>query len=168
MRILDLMGSWDSHLPVGVRPERVAGLGLNAVELQKNAVLTDRRVHDLNQEAVLGFRDGEFDVVVCTASVEYLVHPDAVFAEVARVLKPGGHFVLTFSNRWFDTKAVRIWKELHEFERMGLVLEYFRRNDRFDDLQTYSVRGLARPSHDKYFGRLKYADPVYAVWGRKK
>jgi SAM-dependent methyltransferase len=168
MRILDLMGSWDSHLPVGVRPEHVAGLGLNAVELQKNAVLTEHRVRDLNQDPALDFPGDQFDAVVCTASVEYLIHPDAVFEEVARVLRPEGHFVLTFSNRWFDTKAVRIWKELHEFERMGLVLEYFHRSGRFHDLQTYSARGLARPSHDKYFGQLRYADPVYAVWGRKK
>jgi FKBP-type peptidyl-prolyl cis-trans isomerase 2 len=168
MRILDLMGSWDSHLPADVRLKQAAAVGLNALELQKNTVLTDRRVHDLNQQAALDFPDGHFDAVVCTVSVEYLIHPDAVFAEVARVLKPGGYFVLTFSNRWFDTKAVQIWKELHEFERMGLVLEYFRGSNGFHDLQTYSVRGLMRPSHDKYFGKLKYADPVYAVWGRKR
>jgi len=168
MRILDLMGSWDSHLPSDVRLEQAAAVGLNRVELEKNAALTDRRVRDLNQETTLDFPDGHFDTVICTASVEYLIHPDAVFGEVARVLKPEGHFVLTFSNRWFETKAVQIWKELHEFERMGLVLEYFRRSDQFHDLQTYSVRGLTRPSHDKYFGQLRYADPVYAVWGRKK
>jgi hypothetical protein len=168
MRILDLMGSWDSHLPPDVRLAQAAAVGLNALELEKNAVLTDRRVHDLNREAALDFPDGRFDVVICTASVEYLIHPDAVFAEVGRVLKPGGYFVLTFSNRWFETKAVRIWKELHEFERMGLVLEFFRRSGGFHDLQTYSVRGLMRPSHDKYFGRFKDADPVYAVWGRKR
>ena len=142
--------------------------GLNRLELSQNAILTERRVQDLNQQVTLDFPDNQFDVVICTASVEYLIYPDAVFAEVARVLKPGAHFVLTFSNRWFETKAVRIWKELHEFERMGLVLEYFRRSGKFHDLQTYSVRGLARPSHDKYFGQFKYADPVYAVWGRKR
>lgn len=165
---LDLMGSWDSHLPAVGRLEQVAGVGLNGLELNQNSALTDRRVHDLNQEAAIDFPDGQFDVVVCTASVEYLIRPDAVFADVARVLKPGGHFVLTFSNRWFETKAVQIWKELHEFERMGLVLEYFRRCDRFRNLQTYSVRGLMRPRHDMYFGRLRDADPVYAVWGEKR
>lgn len=167
MRVLDLMASWDSHLPMDVQPKQAAGVGLNRLELGKNAYLTDRRVQDLNQGAALDFAGGHFDLVVCTASVEYLVHPDAVFIEIARILKPGGHFVLTFSNRWFETKAIQIWKELHEFERMGLVLEYFRRSGRFHQLQTYSVRGLTRPSHDKYFGRLKYADPVYAVWGEK-
>ena len=168
MRVLDLMGSWDSHLPADVHLKQAAGLGLNEVELRKNPALTEFRVHDLNQKPTLDFPDGGFDVVVCTVSVEYLTDPDAVFREVARVLKPGGRFVVTFSNRWFKTKAVQIWKELHDFERLGLVLEYFRRSRRFHRLRTYSVRGLPRPGHDKYFGRLKYADPVYAVWGERQ
>jgi hypothetical protein len=168
MRVLDLMGSWDSHFPEDVRLEQAVGLGLNELELRKNPVLTEFRVHDLNREPTLDFPDGQFDVAVCTVSVEYLTDPDAVFGEVARVLKPGGHFVLTFSNRWFEPKAIQIWKELHEFERMGLVLEYFHRNGRFHRLQTYSVRGLLRPGQDKYVSHLTHADPVYAVWGEKQ
>jgi hypothetical protein len=67
----------------------------------------------------------------------------AVFTEVSRVLRSGGQFIVTFSNRWFDTKAVAIWAELHEFERMGLVLEYFQRSGEFDHLQTYSIETSA-------------------------
>jgi hypothetical protein len=76
--------------------------------------------------------------------------------------------VVTFSNRWFDPKAIRLWSQLHEFERMGLVLEYFRLDSQFTDLHSYSMRGLERPAHDKYFGQIPYADPIYAVWGRRK
>jgi hypothetical protein len=50
---------------------------------------------------------------------------------------------------------------------MGLVLEYFRRSGRFGDLQTYSFRGLPRPRGDAYYPELMFADPVYAVWGRR-
>ena len=32
---------------------------------------------------------------------------------------------MTFSDRWFPTKAIELWSELHPFERMGLVLDYF-------------------------------------------
>lgn len=167
MNVLDLMGSWDSHFPSSVRLSHLAGLGLNAYELEKNERLTDRRVQDLNQDLGLDFPENHFDAVVCTASVEYLIDPISVFSEVARVLRPGGPFVVTFSNRWFEPKAVAIWKELHEFERMGLVLEYFRRSGKFQKLQTYSLRGLGRPVQDKYYMQLPYADPVYAVWGEK-
>jgi SAM-dependent methyltransferase len=100
-------------------------------------------------------------------SIEYLVDPMAIFEEISRVLRPGGQFIVTFSNRWFPPKAVSIWSELHEFERMGLVLEYFLRSGRFNHLHTYSMRGLPRPHGDKYFPSLMYSDPVYAVWGQK-
>ena len=44
-------------------------------------------------------QDGSFDVVTCVVSVDYLVHPREVFKEVGRVLRPGGKFVLSQSNR---------------------------------------------------------------------
>jgi SAM-dependent methyltransferase len=93
--------------------------------------------------------------------------PTEFFAEVARVLRPGGMFVVTFSNRWFEPKAISVWKDIHEFERMGLVLEYFRRSAQFTSLATTSVRGLPRPRNDRYYGRIQHADPFYGVWGRK-
>ncbi len=167
-RILDLMSSWTSHLPHGDRPARVTGLGLNAAELSKNDHLDDYVVHDLNLDPHLPFDANSYDLVLCSLSVEYLISPFDVFTDLARVLRPGGYLVVTFSNRWFETKAIRLWTQLHEFERMGLVLEYFRRGGQFDDLHTYSVRGLPRPADDRYSGQIPFSDPVYAVWGRKR
>ncbi len=164
-RVLDLMSSWASHLPEAVEFARVVGLGLNRVELEANPRLTGRVVHDLNRDPRLPFDDGSFDALVCTVSVEYLADPLAVFAEAARVLAPGGIFIVTFSNRWFAPKAIRIWSELHEFERPGLVLEYFLAAKRFVDLETYSLRGRPRPATDKYYPADPVADPVFAVWG---
>jgi SAM-dependent methyltransferase len=164
-RILDLMSSWHSHLPEPLASGPVIGLGLNQAELDANPALDARLVHDLNQEGRLPFPDGDFDAVVCTASVEYLVEPFAVFREVARVLRPGGVFVVTFSNRWFPPKAIAIWEGIHEFERPGLILEYFAESGAFRDLETWSLRGLPRPSDDKYAHQLAQSDPVYGVWG---
>ncbi|MFC1875708.1 methyltransferase domain-containing protein [Thermodesulfobacteriota bacterium] len=168
MQVLDLMSSWQSHIPGRYSLKRVVGLGLNQDELVKNHQLTESMVQDLNAEPELPFPDDTFDVVFCTVSVEYLVDPLAVFDQVARVLKTGGYLVVTFSNRWFPTKAIQLWKELHEFERMGLVLEYFLQTRTFEDLHTYSMRGLLRPHDDKYFPEFIYSDPLYAVWGRKR
>jgi SAM-dependent methyltransferase len=168
MKVLDLMSSWQSHLPENVNLKRVVGLGLNENELKKNPRLTDTVVQDLNLNPKLPFESNSFDAVICSLSVEYLVDPLVVFAEVGRILQPDGYFILTFSNRWFPTKAINIWKELHEFERMGLVLEYFIRSGGFENLQTYSIRGLPRPHDDKYFPDMWYSDPIYAVWGQKK
>ncbi len=167
-RVLDLMSSWASHLPADVNFVEVVGLGLNGEELAANQRLTDRLVHDLNADPRLPLETGRFDAAVCTVSVEYLVDPMAVFAEVARVLRPGGVFAVTFSNRWFAPKAIRVWSELHEFERPGLVLEYFQQTGAFSDLNTFSLRGRPRPETDKYYDQNRVADPVFAVWGKRK
>jgi SAM-dependent methyltransferase len=167
MHVLDLMSSWVSHLPKEVKPAGVSGLGMNRVELEQNPWLTEINVHDLNADPSLPYGRARFDVVVCTVSIEYLIRPLDVFAEVARVLKPGGTFVITFSNRWFPPKVVRIWEQIHEFERVGLVLEYFLRSGNFENPETYSMRGLPRPRDDKYAGELALSDPVYAVWATR-
>jgi SAM-dependent methyltransferase len=167
-QILDLLASWDSHLPMAaLRPARVTGLGLNHDELLANPVLGERIVHDLNARPVLPFADAAFDAVVCTVSVEYLIHPVEVFIEVARVLRPGGVFVVVFSNRWFSQKVVHVWEDLHEFERTGLVLAYFRSEPRFAELETFSLRGLPRPLDDPHVRESLLSDPIHAVWGRR-
>lgn len=168
MRVLDLMSSWTSHLPKTVTPAVVSGLGMNQTELEQNPRLTERKVHDLNAKPVLPYADNSFDVAVCTVSVEYMTYPLAVFAEVARVLRPGGTFIVTFSNRWFPPKVVKVWEQIHEFERVGLVMEYFLDSGAFESLETYSMRGLPRPRDDKYAGEVPLSDPVFAVWGTKR
>lgn len=162
--VLDLMASVNSHLPAGFSGV-VSGLGLNEDELAANGMLSSRLVHDLNRQPELPYADAAFDAVVCTVSVEYLIRPFEVFRSVARVLKPGGKFIVSFSNRWFPPKTIAVWMDLHPFERMGLVLEYFLESGRFTALNTFSLTGLPRPAEDKYAGQMQWSDPVYAVWG---
>lgn len=165
--VLDLMTSWKSHLPSSLELQAVAGLGMNQEEMDANPLLCERLVHDLNLDPHLPYEGSRFDAVICTVSVEYLIKPVEVFEEVNRVLKTGGRFIVTFSNRWFPPKVVRVWKGVHEFERMGLVLEYFHKAGGFTNLETWSIRGLPRPTDDKYAGKVAFSDPVYAVWGEK-
>lgn len=164
MKVLDLMSSWVSHLPDALDVE-VTGLGLNAEELDKNARLATRTVHDLNEHPALPYAEGAFDAAICTASVEYLVKPIEVIRSVRGVLKPGAPFVLTFSERWFPPKVIQLWPAIHPFERLGLVLEYFRRAGGFADIETETARGWPRPADDKYAAQFPDADPLYAVWG---
>ena len=165
--VLDLMSSWVSHMSEDLETEKLVGLGMNMKDLDTNKRLTERVVQDLNENPRLPFSSDSFDAVICTVSVEYLIRPVEVFDELARVLRPGGIAVMTFSNRYFPPKAIRIWTELHEFERMGLVMEFFNDTRRFGDIETWSMRGLPRPYDDKYFPEMPYSDPLYAVWGRK-
>lgn len=165
--ILDLMSSTNSHLDSSLNPDGVCGLGMNEDELAANPALSERVVHDMNLDPRLPFDEGTFDAAICTVSIEYLTRPHEVFASVARVLKPGGKFIVSFSNRWFPPKAIQVWADLHPFERMGLVLEYFLRSGEFRVLHTFSLTGLPRPADDKYASKMQWSDPVYAVWGTK-
>jgi hypothetical protein len=166
MNVLDLMSSWKSHMPSGLSLRSLTGLGLNREELEQNGQLTSFVIHDVNEEPVLPFDEDEFDAVVCTASIEYATRPFELFRDVARVLRPGGPFIITFSHRWFPPKVVRVWDDLHEFERVGMVVEYFLQSGWYREIETFSMRGLPRPEHDRYYPGVKVSDPVYAVWGR--
>ncbi len=166
--VLDLMSSLHSNLTADQKPACFLGLGMNAAEMQANAMLDGAVVADVNAAPVLPFADRCFDTVICTASVDYLTRPIEVFREVRRVLRPGGAFALVFSNRWFPPKVTRLWVELHPFERMGLVASYFQDAGGFVDLETYSLRGLPRPPSDPHAGRTPSADPIFAVSARRK
>jgi len=163
--VLDLMASHDSHLQDCLLSS-LHILGMNTEELRDNRSATAQVVQDLNQDNTLPFEDASLDAVVCTASVEYLVHPRRIFTEVLRVLRSGGVFVLTFSNRWFPTKAINVWSELQEFERVGMVTQWLQQAG-FDKLSTFSSRGWPRPGNDPHSGQITVSDPVYAAWGFK-
>ena len=125
-RILDLMSSWHSHLPEPAgRRHRGRGLGMNREELDANPVLERAPGAGPQPGPALPFPDGAFDAVVCTVSVEYLTEPFAVFREVARVLRPGGCLRRHLLQPLVPHQGHRLWEGIHEFERPGLVLEYF-------------------------------------------
>jgi SAM-dependent methyltransferase len=119
--VLDLMSSWVSHLPDEVSYARVAGLGMNREELMHNPRLTDFVVHDLNADPHLPYADRTFDAVLNAVSVQYLVRPVEVFAEVRRVLRPGGLHVIATSHRMFPTKAIAAWHGLEPADRLRLI-----------------------------------------------
>ena len=152
--VLDLMSSWVSHLRR--RPRSLTVLGMNAVELDANPLADVRVVHDLNATSALPFADASYDAVLNCVSVDYLVRPVEVLAEVARVLRPGGLSVCTFSNRCFPTKAVRGWLAVEEEQRPLVVAEYHRQAGGFDEPVT-EQRLVATWRHD----------PLWAVWARR-
>jgi SAM-dependent methyltransferase len=122
--VLDLMSSWVSHLPEEVAYARVAGLGMNAEELARNPRLDERVVRDLNASPILPWEDAVFDAVVNAVSIQYLTRPVEVFAEVRRVLRPGGLHVVATSHRMFPTKAIAGWHVLDPADRLQLICSY--------------------------------------------
>lgn len=153
--VLDLMSSWVSHFNTPPRHLRV--LGMNEHELQANAAAAGRIVHDLNADPRIPLPDESIDDAVCCASVDYLVQPVDVFRDVARVLRPGGRLVCTFSNRVFATKAIQGWLYANDEERCRIVAEYF------GESQVYEAATIARRTPPDHRG-----DPLYAVWATRQ
>jgi SAM-dependent methyltransferase len=153
--VCDLMSSWVSHLTE--RPRSLTVLGMNADELDANAMADSRIVHDLNADPALPFADGAFDDVLCAVSVDYLTRPVEVLADAARVLRPGGRFIASFSNRCFPTKAIRGWLHLDDQGRCALVTHYLACADAFGSA---TVETLVSPGLG--------VDPLYAVWATRR
>ena len=154
--ILDLMSAWRSHLPTEITYQRVIGLGLNEEELADNPELDQFLIHNLNSAEPLPFADHTFDAVLCAVSVQYLTRPVETFIEVARVLKPGAPFIVTFSNRCFPTKAGNLWLHTDDQTHLHIVSLYFLASGQFTDI----VHQDRSPGPQ--------FDPLFAVWGRKR
>ena len=154
--VLDLCSSWVSHFRTA--PQSLVALGMNADELAANPQATAWVVHDLNEQPELPFEAATFDAATCCVSVDYLVRPIEVFASVARVLRPDGVFVCTFSNRLFPTKAISGWLATSDAGHVAIVEEYFRQAGGFDEPESRRCTPTER-----YFG-----DPLYAVWARSR
>jgi SAM-dependent methyltransferase len=153
--ILDLMSSWVSHLPAEAAYRRVAGLGMNADELKANQRLTEWVVQDLNIDPVLPYPDVAFDGCGICVSIDYLTRPVEVLREIARTLKPGAPLVITFSDRCFPTKAVRIWNDLDGDGKLQLVRHYLKQAGGYEVVRSGRLRSL------------REGDPLWAVVARK-
>ena len=149
--VLDLMSSWVSHFRRP--PRRLTVLGMNREELDANPQAAARVVHDLNANPTLPFPAGAFDAAVCCVSVDYLTAPVEVFCDLSRVVRPGGTFVCTFSNRLFPTKAVRGWLYATDEDRCEVVAAYFRAAGVWSEPLVRRCTPLHHPG-----------DPLFGVW----
>lgn len=89
-----------------------------------------------------------------------------VFAEIFRVLRPGGVFIVSFSNRLFYDKAITAWREGTAYSRVQLVVQYFQCVEGFTQPQI--IRKLPNTKEDnsifsRVAGLLSGSDPFYAV-----
>ncbi len=151
------MSSCVSHLPDELVCASVTGLGMNRAELEANPRLTDHLVHDLNARPVLPFDRARFDACLIAVSVQYLTRPLEVFADIARVLRPGAPCMVSFSNRMFPTKAIAIWRALGDAGHARLVAHYFALAGGFDEPE------LADLSPEP-----GVSDPLFAVTARRR
>ena len=98
-RVLDLgcrSGALTEHFLDG---NSVVGLDVDVAALEKAAALGIEPVQ-ANVEEPLPFDDESFDVVVAGELLEHLQFPDALVAEIRRVLRSGGTFVGSVPNAY--------------------------------------------------------------------
>lgn len=75
---------------------RICGVDLDP-RVVDNPLLDEGRVADGES---IPYPDAAFDCVFADNVLEHLAEPEKVFAEAARVLKPGGVFLFKTPNRW--------------------------------------------------------------------
>ena len=115
------------------------GVGMNAAELEANPDLVQWHVQDLNQNGKLAMCEtNSIDLVLLTCSVDYLIHPETIFSEIHRVLREEtGVALVSFSNRYFRSKATRAWLLANDEGRRHIVASYF-----FHVADWSSIQGL--------------------------
>jgi hypothetical protein len=165
-RIFDMMSSWVSHLPEEMEFEHVEGHGMNEAELARNPRLDHYFLQNLNQTQLLPLPDQSFDAVLIAVSVQYLQLPEAIFAEIYRILKPGGICIVSFSNRMFYQKAIQAWRDGSEADRVGLVKGYFAAIPSFSPAEVV-MRPSQVPSFLQMLG-MGGGDPFYAVIAQRQ
>ncbi|MDX1976783.1 MAG: methyltransferase domain-containing protein [Pseudanabaenaceae cyanobacterium bins.68] len=156
-KILDLMSSWVSHLPPELECQEIVGHGLNQAELARNPRLNRYFVQNLNENPQLPLGDQEFDAVLNTVSVQYLQQPELIFAEIHRILKPGGIAIISFSNRMFYQKAIQAWRDRSDRQRLELVKSYFQTTPGFSPPQLFVQENSG------FWSKLVASDPFYGV-----
>ena len=144
-------------------------------EAKKNAggLADSIRFMEMNAEA-LDFEDASFDVVISRNLTWNLPHPDAAYAEWARVLKPGG-LLLNFDANWyaylFDEKAQAAYEQdrINSAERGVWDQNVGENFDMMEDIaRRVPLSGIRRPAWDltKLRGLGLCAEADEAIWKR--
>ncbi|MDA0163636.1 class I SAM-dependent methyltransferase [Solirubrobacter ginsenosidimutans] len=142
-----------SDLGIDGRVLDLCGAGLDQFDVPPDELV----VFDGDPNEPLSYGDDAFDDVLCTGGVGTFTHPRDTFADVARILRPGGRFVCTFTTLLFTEEAVRGWVSTDDAGRVRIVRAYFSLAPAFgpaeSDLRT-SLSGTG--------------DRLWAVWAAKR
>ena len=97
----------------GVMTRHLARLGYSGVGLDASRPMIEDCTKSAEDEGIshswsyhlgdvesLPFPDDSFDGAICMGVIDYLSSDDKLLSEAARVLKPGGRFVLCFTNKF--------------------------------------------------------------------
>jgi ubiquinone/menaquinone biosynthesis C-methylase UbiE len=115
----------------------------------------DKRLQLVQADAIqLPFPKSVFDGVICSETIEHIERDDAVIAEIAHVLRPGGVLVITVPNLWNASRLLEMIRQRDFSIRMmtGHLREY----------TPEKLRALLRP----YFTIEAWSPVVFGWSGR--
>ena len=103
LKVLDIGGRYQPYRPLlGNRIQRYVAVD----------VLSTVLVDVVGQGQDLPFASDTFDLVIATGVFEYIPEPRAAAAEVHRVLKPGGHFMMSVASVYPRVVDEEHWRYL--------------------------------------------------------
>jgi SAM-dependent methyltransferase len=152
--ILDLTPGSAKHIPDGLRTERLIGVGPKRSDPVHCPGVDEYVVHDLNGDPALPFTNAMFHSVICASYISFWNDPVGVFTQVARVLKPGGVFVVIFSNCY-----VKLWRQSLGEGRLKRVRDTFYESESFERPRVLTLE----PDSDS----VAHKDAVFAVYAER-
>lgn len=96
-RILDLATGtgWAARI-LARTGAKVTGVDIAGEKIEAARALADGSIEfHVGDAEHLDFDDSAFDAVISTCGIQFVTKPEAAAAELARVLRPGGRFVIT-------------------------------------------------------------------------
>jgi SAM-dependent methyltransferase len=142
----------DSDLGIDGRVLDLCGASADHFDVPPDAPV----VFDGAASAALPYGDAAFDDVLCSRGVGALTDPEVTFAEAARVLRPDGHFVCTFTSRPRADTAVGGWMASDDAGRVRIVRGYFG-----------LAPGFGPPESDLRTSLTGSGDRLSAVWSAR-
>jgi SAM-dependent methyltransferase len=171
-RLLDVgCGDGSFTIPLGARFDAVYGVDVQerGLDAFRRRVAGDRRftIAKMSAEA-LAFPDASFDTLVSIETIEHIAGLKRAVAEFHRVVRPGGHCLITCPNRLFpfENHGVRLGRR--ELAARIPLLPYLPPlHDRFALARVFTVRALDRLFGAVGFRRvaLEYAWPTFEHGG---
>ena len=135
----------DGYVRVDAIDTETARLEMFAERLSGTEYEGRVRVHKMSANA-LTFDSHTFDRITAFEVVEHLDELEEAFTEIHRVLKPGGAFSLTASNRWFpfETHGV-LWGGRRRSALTAPFLPWIRSlHERMSDTRAFTTQELGR------------------------
>lgn len=160
-----------SHMNFKGLASRVCGVDLDP-RVVDNPFLDEGRISDAGE---IPYGSACFDLVFSDNVFEHLDHPEVVFREVSRVLKPGGLFLFKTPNKWHYMPTIARFTPhaFHQFvnrlrgrDSVDTFPTRYRANTKNDIDKLASLTGFVVESLDRIEGRPEYLRitwPTYLI-----